>query len=77
MSFQGTKIGTRPARFERATYGLEGRPYHFTGFKKLGITGNCLVAEEFFYKTRNEFGHESEINSTGTQRYCRGYSQDG
>lgn len=24
--------------------------YHFTGLKKLGITGNCPVAEEFFYK---------------------------
>ena len=24
--------------------------YHFTGIKKLGITGNCPVAEEFFYK---------------------------
>ena len=26
--------------------------YHFTGFKKLGITGNCPIAEEFFYKTQ-------------------------
>ncbi len=26
MLFQGSKLGTRPARFERATYGLEGRP---------------------------------------------------
>jgi len=24
--------------------------YHFTGFKKLGITGNCPIAEKFFYK---------------------------
>jgi perosamine synthetase len=24
--------------------------YHFAGLKKLGITGNCPVAEEFFYK---------------------------
>jgi len=24
--------------------------YHFTGLKKLGITGDCPVAEEFFYK---------------------------
>ena len=24
--------------------------YHFTGIKKLGITGDCPVAEEFFYK---------------------------
>lgn len=24
--------------------------YHFDGLKKLGITGNCPVAEEFFYK---------------------------
>lgn len=24
--------------------------YHLTGFKKLGITGDCPVAEEFFYK---------------------------
>ncbi|MFH1614521.1 MAG: DegT/DnrJ/EryC1/StrS family aminotransferase [Planctomycetota bacterium] len=36
-------------------YGVQGilhyQPtYHFTGLKKLGITGNCPVAEEFFYK---------------------------
>jgi len=24
--------------------------YHFAGLKKLGITGNCPIAEEFFYK---------------------------
>jgi perosamine synthetase len=24
--------------------------YHFDGVKKLGITGNCPIAEEFFYK---------------------------
>ena len=24
--------------------------YHFTGLKKLGITGSCPIAEEFFYK---------------------------
>jgi dTDP-4-amino-4,6-dideoxygalactose transaminase len=24
--------------------------YHFTALKKLGIKGNCPVAEEFFYK---------------------------
>jgi len=36
-------------------YGIQGiqhyQPtYHFTGLKKLGITGNCPNAEEFFYK---------------------------
>jgi dTDP-4-amino-4,6-dideoxygalactose transaminase len=25
--------------------------YHFAGLKKLGITGNCPIAEEFFYKS--------------------------
>jgi dTDP-4-amino-4,6-dideoxygalactose transaminase len=24
--------------------------YHFTGLKKLGIKGNCPIAEKFFYK---------------------------
>lgn len=27
--------------------------YHFTGLKKLGIKGDCPVAEEFFYKREN------------------------
>ncbi len=36
-------------------YGVQGilhfQPsYHFTGLKKLGITANCPVADEFFYK---------------------------
>lgn len=36
-------------------YGVQGilhyQPtYHLTGLKKLGITGNCPIAEEFFYK---------------------------
>ena len=52
-----------PAMFDRdeflrmlyREYGVQGilhyQPtYHFDGLKKLGITGNCPVAEEFFYK---------------------------
>ncbi len=42
-------------------YGVQGilhyqPPYHFTGFKKLGITGDCPVAEEFFYKREMNLG---------------------
>ena len=37
-------------------YGVQGilhyQPtYHFTGVQKLGVTGDCPVAEEFFYKS--------------------------
>jgi perosamine synthetase len=58
LCIEEAKLGCSRDEFMRILYAEEGvqsilhyQPtYHFTGVKKLGIKGDCPIAEDFFYK---------------------------
>lgn len=62
------------------SYGIQGiqhyQPtYHLTGFKKAGITGNCPVAEEFFYKRATNIGMNPRVTREELDAAIEGISK--
>lgn len=80
LCVEAAELGAGRDDFLRVLYVEEGvqgilhyQPtYHFTGLKKLGITGNCPNAEKFFYKRELNLPMHPRLTRTDVENITKG-----